>query len=303
GVRRGQAAGGGAGLVVAGVDPPRARIDEPRQGVDVRGLELRQLAVLDQEARHLVPHRGELLEHVVIGGRSGLGLLEDRQLVLLEQHVAELRRRVDVEFGAGGPVDRPLELGELERELARDLPQPLEIDPHAAPLHLDEDGNERNLDLLEQPKQLVVLELGPERLAQPQHRLAVAAGVARRLRARNGASASLASAGRLRGWAPPASSPSGATCANGRYHERPGAAASDRPTSSARIGSSDDVAVSSASRAAARHAATMAGRATGSSTIVGSTMRAVGAGGAVTAANRWPVGAGPPAPTPSSDPS
>src|SRR2546430_12732723 len=34
---------------------------------------------------------GELLQHVVIGGRSGLRLLEDGELVLLEQDVPQLR--------------------------------------------------------------------------------------------------------------------------------------------------------------------------------------------------------------------
>src|SRR5207245_5009944 len=95
---------------------------------------------------------------------------------------------------------------------------------------------------------------------------------------RSGASASLASAGRLRGGVPPASSPSGATCANGRYHDRPGATARDIPTSSPRIGSSDDVSVSSATRGARRHSATMTARAAGSSTIVGSAAGRASAG-------------------------
>src|SRR2546425_11047876 len=96
---------------------------------------------------------------------------------------------------------------------------------------------------------------------------------------RSGASASLASAGRLRGGVPPASSPSGATCANGRYHDRPGATARDIPTSSPRIGSSDDVSVSSATRGARRHSATMTARAAGAAPILGSAARAGGAGG------------------------
>src|SRR3989441_10365131 len=96
---------------------------------------------------------------------------------------------------------------------------------------------------------------------------------------RSGASASLASAGRLRGGVPPASSPSGATCANGRYHDRPGATARDIPTSSPRIGSSDDVSVSSATRGARRHSATMTARAAGASPIVRSAAGRGGGGG------------------------
>src|SRR5213076_3074075 len=89
---------------------------------------------------------------------------------------------------------------------------------------------------------------------------------------RNGASASLVSGGRFRGTAPPASSPSDATCAKGRYHDRPGATASDRPTSSARIGSSADALVASASSDARRDSATSAGSCAGSVTITGSAL-------------------------------
>ena len=84
--------------------------------------------------------------------------------------------------------------------------------------------------------------------------------------ARSGPTASLPGGGRFLGGVSPASSPSGATWANGRYHARP-AIASDRPTSSARIGSSEEVSVSRATMAAARHAATTAPSDAGSSTI------------------------------------
>src|SRR2546430_2177667 len=67
---------------------------------------------------------------------------------------------------------------------------------------------------------------------------------------RSGARSALVSGGRLRGAVPPASSPSAATCANGKYQDRPGATASDIPTRSARIGSTDVVSVSSATSGA-----------------------------------------------------
>src|SRR2546425_12892394 len=89
--------------------------------------------------------------------------LEDRQLVFFEQHVTQLWGRVDVELGARGTIDRLLELGELLRKFARDLPQPPEIDEHPVPLHIDQRGDERHLDRLEQGEQLVVFELGLER--------------------------------------------------------------------------------------------------------------------------------------------
>src|SRR5205823_1625088 len=112
-----------------------------------------------------------------------------------------------------------------------------------------------------------------------------------------GASAALAGGGRLRGGVPPASAPSGGTCANGRYHERPGATASDMPTSCARIGSSDEVSVWSATSGARRHSATTAASAPGSSTIVGSTTTAVATAGPAPRDTGWAAGAGGRVPT------
>src|SRR3989440_5098174 len=112
---------------------------------------------------------------------------------------------------------------------------------------------------------------------------------------RSGASSALVSGGRLRGAVPPASSPSAATCANGKYQDRPGATASDIPTRSARIGSSDVVSVSSATSGARRHSATTAANSAASSTIAGSAAAGTsvaGGGGPATAGARWGGGAG-----------
>ena len=57
-----------------------------RQRVDVGVLELGELAVLDDLGRQRVLV-GEFFEHVGVGAGAGLGLLDDRQLQLLEQHL------------------------------------------------------------------------------------------------------------------------------------------------------------------------------------------------------------------------
>ena len=57
-----------------------------------------------------MPQRGELLQHLEIRGRAGLGLLEHRQLELLEQDVTQLRGRIDVEVRAGGAIEDLLQL-------------------------------------------------------------------------------------------------------------------------------------------------------------------------------------------------
>src|SRR5439155_1537216 len=241
----------GARLVEARVDASGPRVDIRGQRVHVRGLELRQLAVFDQQLGHLVPHHGQLLQDFEVCRGTGLGFLENRKLVLFEQNVAELRRRVNVEFRAGGMTDGTLEL----RELACDR----------------RPGSNTKLASME--SYVTPASSTPARRStrRPYFTSCPAFGTRASSRnARTGASASLASGGRLRGAAPPASSPSGATWAKGRYHERPGATARDIPTSSARIGSGDVASTSKAASGAARHSATAGARATRSSRIVGS---------------------------------
>ena len=105
-------------LVERGVDAPRPRMDERRERVRVRALELRELAVLQDLPRERVPE-GQLLQDVHVGGVAGLGALERRQLQLLEEHDGELLGRVRVDRLAGELVDLPQERVELRVELLR----------------------------------------------------------------------------------------------------------------------------------------------------------------------------------------
>ena len=100
------------------------RMNHRRQRVDVRVLELRVLAVLDDLGRQRV-RLGQLLQHVGIGARPGLGFLDDRQAQLLKQHLRELLRRADVERMAGQLFDLLLQLGEPLAVACAQLGQPL----------------------------------------------------------------------------------------------------------------------------------------------------------------------------------
>ena len=93
-------AGGGDDLVERAVDAARFGVDHRRQGIDVRVLELRVLAVLDDFLRQRV-RIGQLFEHVGIRARPGFGFLDDRQAQLLEQHLRKLLGGGDVERMAG----------------------------------------------------------------------------------------------------------------------------------------------------------------------------------------------------------
>ena len=70
-VGRRQTPGGGDGLVEAGVDPAGPRVDAPRERVDVRPLELVELAVLEDARRQRV-FLGERLEHLGVGRAAAL---------------------------------------------------------------------------------------------------------------------------------------------------------------------------------------------------------------------------------------
>ena len=96
-------------LVEAGVDAAGLGVDVGRQRIDVGGLEFRELPVLHQKLRHLVTHRGELLEHVDIRRRARLGLLEHWELQVPEQHGAQLGCGVQVELHSRRRVEPPLD--------------------------------------------------------------------------------------------------------------------------------------------------------------------------------------------------
>jgi hypothetical protein len=73
--------------------------------------------MLEQQLRQRVI-LGELLQHFFVGGRrAARRLLHDRQLQLLEEDLADLLRRAEIEFAAGQLVRLPFELDEPRRDL------------------------------------------------------------------------------------------------------------------------------------------------------------------------------------------
>ncbi len=155
-------------LVERGVDAPRPRMDERREGVRVRALELRELAVLQDLPRERVPE-GQLLQDVHVGGVAGLRALERRQLQLLEEHDRELLRRVRVDRLPGELVDLPQERVELRVELLRQPAQALRVGPDPEPLHVGEDGDQRHLERLVEGRERVLAEQRPLGLGEPPH--------------------------------------------------------------------------------------------------------------------------------------
>ena len=101
------------------MDPPGLAIDPGREGVDIGALQLLQLAIVEDKLGKLVAHGGQLLQHIGVGRRPGLGLLEDRQLVLFEQDGGELAGRVEVERRAGHLARSPVPAGPDPRTAPR----------------------------------------------------------------------------------------------------------------------------------------------------------------------------------------
>ncbi len=105
-----EAAGGGDGVLEAGVDAPVVP-DHLGEPVHIGGLELGQLPVLqDAVDDGVLPP--ELVQHLGVGGIARLSLLHRGQAQLVEEDAAQLLGGVDVELlprqrkdGCLGPCD------------------------------------------------------------------------------------------------------------------------------------------------------------------------------------------------------
>jgi len=90
---------------------------------------------------------GQFGEHVGIGGVTGLGALDGRELELLKEHLGELLGGVDVEGLPGQGVDLPAEIIQVPLQLLGEGLEPLGFHPDPVKLHPRQDGNERPLHL------------------------------------------------------------------------------------------------------------------------------------------------------------
>ena len=136
GIGRGEAAGGGGGQRVGGVDALRFRIDEVRQRIGIGGAELRELAPVEHAAGELDALRGQILQRVRIGAPgAGRGLAAAGQAHAAEEDVAQLLGRADVEALARELIDLLLDPGGGGGEIVRQAAQELRIDQDAFHLH------------------------------------------------------------------------------------------------------------------------------------------------------------------------
>ena len=137
------------GHVERGVQPPGAGVQQRRQRVNIGRLQLGELAVVEHHARNFVL-AGQPLQHIH-RGRNGLALaILDRlgQVQLVEQHVAQLLGRIDVELEARLVVD----LARLGLDLAlqplRHFRQHIAIELDAGLFHARQHRHQRQIDLV-----------------------------------------------------------------------------------------------------------------------------------------------------------
>jgi hypothetical protein len=137
---------------------PALTVHERRQRVDVGRLQLRHLAVLEDQVDHLVP-LAAAPPGPMHPSSGSFASASSTELELVEEDRLELAGRADVELVADEPVDPGLEPGQGRGELLAHRLERLEVDSNAGQLHPGKDRQERHLDLVEQVGEAALGEL------------------------------------------------------------------------------------------------------------------------------------------------
>ena len=137
---------GGGGERVGSVHAPSLGVDVGGQCVGIGALELGEQAPVEHLARQLVAFGGKLLERARVGAPgAGLGAPAAGETHLVEQDLAELLRRADVEVLAGKLPDLVFEARDGLREIAGERRERRALDPDAGPLHQRQHRRDRPL--------------------------------------------------------------------------------------------------------------------------------------------------------------
>ena len=145
GIDRRQTPGRGHRLIEGRVQAP-VLAERRRQRIEVRRLELHQLAVLEHFRGQRVLLR-QLFEHFLIGGRTRLAALQDWELQLLVQDFGELLIRRRQEFLTGQIGDLAEQLVDLQTQVAVQRFEARHVERDAGELHAREHLLERQLQL------------------------------------------------------------------------------------------------------------------------------------------------------------
>ena len=198
GIVAGHAASRRPRLVVAGVDAPRERVDQLRQGVHVRRLQLGELTILQNAVQHLkrpgvcdlypalVDHHLEVLQHGRVGGVARLGALGSGQPQLVEQHIRQLLGGVEREPVPDCVEHLLLQAAETLAQVFGHLPQLIDVQIDAVALHPDQHRNQGYLHAREHLRQgFLALQRRLEDVLQALGHIGVGGSVVGRLLNRN----------------------------------------------------------------------------------------------------------------------
>ena len=181
GIGGGQASGRGHGLAERGVHAPGLGVDLLLQRVGVGALELGEMAPVEHPGRQVVALGGQAIEDIG-AGRVGaaLGALAAGQAELVEQNLAELLGRGDVERAPGETVYLGLEGGDSAGEIVGQAAQFVAVDLDAAPLHLGQHRHQGTLQGLVDRGQALGRQARLEYVIQAQGHVGVLGGVVER---------------------------------------------------------------------------------------------------------------------------
>ena len=165
-------------LVEGGMDPAGFRVDQFRQGVGVSPLQLGKGAVL----QHLGGDRmilGQFGQDLDISGPAGFGLPALGQLELLEQNLAQLLRRSNIERPTGQFVDDRFQILQLGGHVRRQGIEKIGVDADAGLLHVDQNLQQGHFHV---PEQFFLLGFGNHRqqfFTKPQGDVRILGGIDR----------------------------------------------------------------------------------------------------------------------------
>ena len=151
------------------------------QLVGVGALELGQAAVLQQLGRQRVVF-GQLFQHLFVGAaRAGGGLLDHRHAQLVEEDLAQLLGRAQVEGLAGDLVGLLLQRVDALAHFVALFGQGGRVDQHAIALDAVQRLAAGDFQLVDEAQLVVGLQLGPQDPVHVQRLVAVFTGILGRL--------------------------------------------------------------------------------------------------------------------------
>ncbi len=123
------------------------------QRIDIGAFELGDAAVLEDLARQGgagMIERGQFFQRFLIRARRAgdAGLALDRQFQLLEQHLAKLHQRADVEWMAGQRVNLLFDRFQLLAHVHAQAAQEREVETDAVEFQLGQHFNERHFHVV-----------------------------------------------------------------------------------------------------------------------------------------------------------